>query len=248
LGVVLAAHGDYVAGLAQGQHALARAVEAKNPRAIGWSQTSLAQIYWHGGDMPRVLEASRAGMQVAEQAGDRVNVFVGAIFAGWAESRLAQHEAAAAHFAEAKSLAELLGGKLAMSDRLAVAQAEMALDRNNLNEALTLAEQAVAQAQAIGSIFSEGMAQRVWGQGFTRLEPAHWKEAEEHLAASLSAFEAGEARLEAARTHVAWGQVLQARGNNSAARVHFEQAAAQFETSGLAKPLDEMRGLIAMSQ
>ena len=78
-----------------------------------------------------------------------------------------------------------------------------------------------------------------------RLEPARWKEAEEHLGASLSAFEASEARLEAANTHVAWGRVLHARGNDGAARDHFEQAAAQFETSGLGQPLDETRGLIA---
>jgi tetratricopeptide (TPR) repeat protein len=244
LGLSLAARGEFAAGLARGQHVLARAEEAKDPRGIGWSQISLAQIYWHGGAMPRVVEASRAGMQAAEQVGDRVTVFVGAIFAGWAESRLAQPAAAAAHLTQAKSLAQQLGGQLAMTDRLAVAEAELALNMGHIQEALMLAEQAVAQAQAIGSIYSEGMAQRVWGQALARLEPARWKEAEEHLEAGLSAFEAGEARLEAAHTHVAWGKVLQARGDNDAARQHFEQAAAQFEASGLAQQLDETRGLI----
>ena len=120
------------------------------------------------------------------------------------------------------------------------------LERNGSE--LTLAEQAVAQARAVGNIYSEGMAQRVWGQALARLEPARWNEAEEHLAASLSEFEAGEARLEAANTHVAWGQILRERGNNDAARSHFEQAAAQFERSGLAQQLDETRSLIALSQ
>jgi predicted ATPase len=248
LGLSLAARGDYAAGLAQGQQVLARAEEAKDPRAIGWSQIVLAQIYWQSGVMVRVLEASRAGMQAAEESGDRVTVFAGAILAGWAESRLSQHEAAAGHLAQARSIAELLGGRLALTERLAAAEAEIALNTSHIQEALLLAEQAVAQAQAVGSMYSDGMAQRVWGQALARLEPARWKEAEEHLAASLSAFEAGEARLEAAHTHVAWGRVLHARGNNGAARVHFEQAAAQFEASGLAQQLDETRGLIAITQ
>ncbi len=240
-----AARGDYAAGLAQAQSVLARAEQAKDPRGIGWSQIALAQIYWQSGAMPRVLEASRAAIQVGEQAGDRFTVFVGAILAGWAESRLAQQAAAAAYMAQAKSVAELLGGQLAMTERLAAAEAEIALNTGHSQEAMTLAEQAVAQAQAVGSIYSEGISQRVWGQALARLEPARREEAEQHLAASLSAFEAGEARLEAAHTHVAWGRVLYERGNIDAARVHFEQAAAQYEASGLAEPLEETRDLIA---
>ncbi len=248
LGLSLAARGDYAAGLAQGQQVLARAEQAKDPRAIGWSQVVLGQIYSQSGDMARVLEAGRAGMQAAEEAGDRVTVFAGAILAGWAESRLSQHEAAAGHLAQARSIAELLGGRLALTERLAAAEAQIALNMSHIQEALLLAEQAVTQARAVGSIYSEGLAQRVWGLALARLEPARWKEADDHLTASLSAFEAGEARLEAAHTHVAWGRILRERGNNDAARVHFEQAAAQFEKSGLAQELDETRGLIAMSQ
>ncbi len=242
-----AARGDYAAGLAQAQQLLARAEEAKDPRGIGWSQIALAQIYWESGDVPHVVEASRAAIQAGEQSGDRFTVFVGAGLAGWAESGLAQHAAAAAHIAQAKSVAQLLGGQLALTERLAAAEAEIALNMSHNQEAMTLAEQAVAQARAVGSIYSEGLAQRIWGQALAHLEPARWEEAEQHLAASLSAFEAGEARLEAAQTHVAWGRILYERGNNDAARVHFEQAAAQYEASGLAEQLEETRALIPMS-
>jgi predicted ATPase len=243
-----AARGEYAVGLAQAQDLLTRAEQAKDPRRIGWSQITLAQIYWESGDMARVIDASRVAIQTGEQAGDRFTVFVAAILAGWAESRLAQDAGAAAHIALAKTIAESLGGHLAMTERLAAAEAEIALNMGHIQEAVRLAEQAVAQARAVGSIYSEGMAQRVWGQAVARLEPAQSKQAEEHLMASLSAFETGEARLEAAYTHVAWGRDLRERGNNDAARVHFEQAAAQFEASALAQPLDETRSLIAMSQ
>jgi predicted ATPase len=244
LGLSMAARGDYAAGLARGQDVLARATEAKDPRGIGWGQIVLAQIYWQGGDMPRVVDAGRAGIQAAEESGDRVTVFVGAILAGWAESRLAQHAAAAAYIGQARSVAELLGGKLAMSDRLAVAEAEIALNTGHLEEASILAEKAVAQAQAVGSIYSEGLSQRVWGEALARLEPARWKEAEEHLAASLNALEAGEARLEAAHTHIVWGRALLASSKHAEAREHLNKAVAQFQASGLTSELEQVERLI----
>jgi hypothetical protein len=58
-------------------------------------------------------------------------------------------------------------------------------------------------------------------------------------------FEAGDARLEAARTHVAWGRVAQARGDLEAAHEHFTRAAAQFEASGLEHELNTTRALLA---
>lgn len=131
-----------------------------------------------------------------------------------------------------------------MTERLAAAEAEIALDTGHNQEATALAEQAVAQARAVGSIYSEGLAQRIWGQALARLGSASWDEAEEHFAASLSAFQAGEARLEAAQTQVAWGRALRERGNDAAAREHFEQAARQFEASGLTQKLDETRELV----
>lgn len=170
LGLTRAARGEYALGLAQGQLALARAQETRDPRDIGWSQNTLSQIYWRGGDMPRALEASRAGMEIAEEAGDRVSVFVGAILAGWAGSSLTQRTEAAAHLAQATALEQLFGGKLAMSDRLPVAEAEIPLNRSP-QDALMVAEQAVAQAQTIGSIYAKGMAQRVWGEALARLDP-----------------------------------------------------------------------------
>ena len=111
---------------------------------------------------------------------------------------LAGTKQALGDLAQAESLENLLGGKLTMSDRLAVVQAEIALNTGNFPEAITLAEQAMPQAKEIGSILAEGMAQRVWGQALASLEPAHENQVQEHFTASLSMFETGEARLEAA--------------------------------------------------
>jgi hypothetical protein len=43
------------------------------------------------------------------------------------------------------------------------------------------------------------------------------------------------------RTRVAWVKMLRARGNENAAREQFEQAAAQFEISGLTRAGTETR-------
>jgi hypothetical protein len=69
-------------------------------------------------------------------------------------------------------------------------------------------------------------------------------ESEAHLAASLQALEAAHAWLEAARTHVAWGKVLQGGGDPQAAREHFEKAVAQFQASELTSELEGTKGLI----
>jgi tetratricopeptide (TPR) repeat protein len=89
------------------------------------------------------------------------------------------------------------------------------------------------------------MAHRVWGQALVHLNSSHSEQADEHFAESLRLFEEGGARLEAARTHLVWGQVLQARGLPEAARAHFEKAATQFESSGLTNELERTKGLIA---
>lgn len=131
----------------------------------------------------------------------------------WAEIRLNQLDAARDSLASLRNLAQRLGGQLIMSDWFAAAEAELTLSAGLLAEAAVQAEQAVAQARSAGSIFSEGLAERVWGQAVMAADPARREEADGHLAASLRLFEEGEARLEAARTHVIWGQLLRDRGD-----------------------------------
>jgi hypothetical protein len=97
------------------------------------------------------------------------------------------------------------------------------------------------------------MARRAWGQALAvlaQLVPAEgegkeWDEAEAQLAESLRLFESGEARLEAARTHVAWGDACRERGDLTAAQTHWEQAAAQWEASGLEDELARTRARMA---
>jgi hypothetical protein len=75
-------------------------------------------------------------------------------------------------------------------------------------------------------------------------EGPQWDEAEAQLAYSLCLLESGQCRLEAAHTHMAWGAVCRDRGDLAGARAHWEQAAAQWERSGLNHELARTRALL----
>jgi DNA-binding SARP family transcriptional activator len=243
LGMALAACGHYTAGLAEGQRALARAREINNLSSIAESHLFLANIYLMGGDIPCMVEECQTAMEVSTRAGAQVYVYNGLGYLALAESRLGHHQAAMACITKLKAVATSLGGRLQAVDQFAAWEAEIALNANRVEEALTLAEQAVSIARSLDSIGFQGWAQRVWGQALAALKPPRWDEAESHLAESLRLLESGEAVVEAARTHVAWGLLCRDRHNLTAAGEHLEEAAAQFEASSL---MDEAQRTAAL--
>lgn len=191
-----------------------------------------------------MLEASRAIIEAAEQSGDRVYIYAGLGYRAWAESRLGQHEAATESMTRSKAIARDLGPRLIVADWLAVANSEIALNAGRAEEVLALAEQALSVAKTVGSVFTQGLAHRVWGQGLFRLAAPRLDEAESHLTESLELLESGEAWLDAARTHLAWGELCQMRRDTTGARDHLEKAFSQFEKSGLSDRLARTRELI----
>ena len=242
-GVTLATTGNYAGGLAEAQRARAWALEMNAFTDAIQSDFFLAGIYIQGGDLPRALEAARRAVETAGQSGDRLYVFIARLFQAWATCRAGQYGAAATYAAQAQTMAQELGGRLVHSGILVAVNAEIALGSGRVQEALTLAEHAVAVTQEMGNISAEGMARRAWGQALGALVPPRWDEAEAQLALSLRLLEEGQSQLRAARTHVAWGAVCRDRGDLAAARAHWEQAAAQWETSGLTHELARTRAL-----
>lgn len=241
LGLGLAARGYCAEGLTKGQEALGGALASNDPTAIAQGHNLLALIYLEGGDYLHMLEEGVACTQAAEQSGDRLYHYIGYAIQAWAESRLGRHEKAYENLAKAKALVADLGTQILGSDWRAAGIAEMAFAAGKPEQALALAQEAVTLAQSAGGLFAEGLAQRVWGQALAALHPLRWDEANERLAVSLRLLESGDARLEAARTRVVWGKLLNERGNAQTAREHFEKAAAQFEISGLTRELREIR-------
>ncbi len=243
LAISLAGQGHYREGRALGEEAVAKALALGDRTSVASARAMAARVEFMAGDLERMLEESRLGLQVAETANPLVK-YMGLGFQAWTETRLGRHETARATMKEADAIAAEFGTRLIFGDWFAAASAEIKLNAGQYELALELAEHAVAEARRAGGVFSEGIAQRVWGQALAGLAPSEYREAASHLEQSLELFEEGEAVIEAARTHVAWGRVLAQRGHWDAAREHLEKAAAQFRVSKLTRELEQTSQLI----
>jgi tetratricopeptide (TPR) repeat protein len=114
--------------------------------------------------------------------------------------------------------------------------------KGRIQEALDLAEQAMATAKEMDSLTGEALASRAWGQALAALEPPRWDEAEARFAEALRIVESIPSPPYAAHTHLVWGTVCRDRGDLAAAREHWEQAAAQWEACGITWHVDTVRG------
>jgi class 3 adenylate cyclase/tetratricopeptide (TPR) repeat protein len=238
-GVAIAAGGQYAEGLAETQEAVARARATQNPTALAGCLIVLA---FHGclsRDAQAFRDAAEAASAEGRVAGNSLMISVGLGFEAWALSRLGQYRDAEARMAEAIGEAEKIGGRIVAADWIAAANAELALNAGQPDEAVARVAPAMEKARAIGGIFGEAVAQRVWGQALAQLEPSAPEEVDSHLATSLELFEAGGCQLEVAHTHAAWGALLRDRGETAAAEDHLGSASELLMAAGLPKPATE---------
>lgn len=237
LGVAIAACGEYEQGLSVVQGGLDRAVELRGWNLIASTRILLCSAYLMNERMEALAEAAQEAVDASERSGEQVILYVGLGFRGWAEARLGNDAAALASMERSRKVGACLG-QLLLADWFAVARADIALCAGQIEEAMALAEEAVDAAERPKSVFSAGMAHRVWARGLAATISPRWEEAEAHLVTSLKLLESGGARLQAAHTHLVWGGICRDRQDFSAALSHFEQALDQFAVSGLR---DELR-------
>jgi tetratricopeptide (TPR) repeat protein len=245
LGYALVAQGQHAEGFAKLELGLARAQARENPFDIATSMTVMAMAYQMENNLPKMLETTRTVVQIAEKFGSIFWVLAGNAIQAWAHSRQGQHDIALVKLAQVQNLSKQVNMPLFGGGLLNAIETEIAFNAGRWDEALAAAERTVSVVESVDGIYVQAMAQRVWGQALAAIQPARYADAERHLAASLHLFEIGEARLEAARTQMVWGKVLQESGNRDEARAHFVQAAAQFEKSGLAHELAEAQKIIS---
>jgi hypothetical protein len=188
--------------------------------------------------MPGMTKACDACAEAAGKSGDRIFVYMTRGIQVWAESRLGNHDKAAALLELTKEIGQSFGRQLIASDWIAAAAAEAALNRGDPAESERLAKEAIAIAKGCGGIFATGMAHRVWGQAIAAASPSRWGEASAHLTESVNIFLIGDCLIEAARTRVAWGALAQKRGDAHVARTQLEQAARQLASSERTEELD----------
>ncbi|MBE3560315.1 MAG: AAA family ATPase [Ktedonobacteraceae bacterium] len=236
LGYALAARGQYAAGVTQGQRAVERARQAgeiENHYGLH-ARHFLSIILMSGDDCSQALEANEQVVREAERIGDWLLVYWACAFRAWAEGRLGKHEEALQSLAHARTAGNRLGEHIMGQDLLEGVTAAVLLAAGRVDEALAHARATVELArEEVGSFLSEGIAERVLGQALAHR--SRWEEARAHLAASVQAFLAGEALLEAARTQMVWGLLCRDHGEEAEALAHFEQALARFKSAGLTR-------------
>jgi tetratricopeptide (TPR) repeat protein len=243
-GSIVAIMGDFAVGMAEIRRAIDRAQEIGSMFLIGWSHFALARTLLHCGDPHGAIEAFRIPLQAAEELGLQAFVYLGHGHQALAEARAGRFEAAQASMARSDAVAQQLGDQLMLFDFLLAGKAEIALGTGRLQEALGLAEQAVNIARKTGSPAAEATARRAWGQVFADLSPPRWDEAQTQFAESLRLFESLPMRPEAAQTHLVWGTACRDREDPTAAREHWETAAALWEGCGITWELERVRALI----
>jgi hypothetical protein len=152
-------------------------------------------IYHMGGDSAHALEESSRVVDMAQQSGDWVLLYLGHGLRGWAQGRMGKHEEAIVSMVGSQDSGRQQGSRLLLTDWLAAAYAEVLLVADRVEEARAQAEGAVELARSVGGLYGEGVAQRIWAQALVEASPASWEEACTHLAASLHTLEAGDALL-----------------------------------------------------
>jgi tetratricopeptide (TPR) repeat protein len=243
IGISIAARGDYQRGVAEAQHALERALELNDQAIIGSNHILLCVTHVLNERMESLAAAGQAAVTAAERSGEQVILYAGLAFRGWANGRLGRHPAARRDMEQSRAVGAGLG-QLVLADWFAVGRADIALSAGRVEEALTLAQQAVGVANQVGSVFTEGLAHRVWAQALAAASPPRRDEAEAHLATSLRALESGEAWLPAAHARLTWARLCRDLRDPAAALDHAQRAAAQFAASRLDDELRQARRLI----
>ena len=243
VGISVVARGDYHRGVAEAQRALDRALEVNDQAIIGSNHILLCVTHVLNERMQALAAAAQEAVKEAERSGEQVIRYAGLAFRGWASGRLGDHAAARSDMAQSGAVGAGLG-RLILADWFAVARADVALAAGRIEEALTLAEQAVGVANQVGSVFTESLAHRVWAQALAAATPPRWDEAEAHMATSLRGLESGEARLPAAHAQLMWGRLCRDRQDTAAALDHAQRAADQFAALQLDDELRLARRLI----
>jgi adenylate cyclase len=244
-GFVIALMGDYGLGLAETQRAVAGVQELGHVTLTVTVRLPLVLLHGLGGELSEAMEAAHKAVEVAEESGDQLLIYLSHGYQAWAEAEAGRFEAAEASLSRAQSVAKVLGGQLMFADWFLATRAGIALGAGRVQEALELVERAVATAQEADNLVSEACARQIWGQALAELKPPRWNEAEAQFAESVRLFESERARLWVARACTAWGTLCQSRGDPDAAREHWEKAAALWEASGVTRELEKVRALVA---
>lgn len=236
--------GDYAVGLAELGRVLKMAQASRNQNAETMAHTALAMIRLIAGRYSEAIEDAHKALEVAEKSGDAMFRYSSNAFMAWGLTGLKDYEGAIRHWAAAHEAAKPLGGRLLLGEWLAGIESETLLESGDVAAALKRGKEALAIAQAAGSIIAEALAERAIGRALAAESPGS-DEVDAHLLKSATLLAGIGAKFDLARTALAQGQARIAQGNRSAAKEPLQRAVALCNECGLQREEEIARNLLA---
>jgi tetratricopeptide (TPR) repeat protein len=206
-GAARACLGDYAAGSAELDQVLKMAQASRNQNAETMAHTALAMIRVVAGKYHEAMGAAQAALAVAEKSGDTMFCYSSNSFMAWALTGLGEHQRALEHWSAAHKAARSLGGRLLLGEWLAAIESDTLLGAGDIPLALKKGEEALAIAKAAGSLIAEALSESAIGNALAAGPTPDHKNAEAHLARSLSLLESIGAKFDLARVSLALGRV-----------------------------------------
>jgi tetratricopeptide (TPR) repeat protein len=147
-------------------------------------------------------------------------------FMAWALTGLGEHQRALEHWSAAHIAARPLGGRLLLGEWLAAIESDTLLGAGDIPAALKKGEEALAIAKAAGSLIAEALSESAIGNALAAGPTPDHKNAEAHLARSLSLLESIGAKFDLARVSLALGRVRMGRKDWEGAAKLLRQASS----------------------
>jgi serine/threonine protein kinase/tetratricopeptide (TPR) repeat protein len=201
---------------------LSRARSIRQPNVLSASYIMTGCCYLVAGDWPTALSYFRDARGYASQTGDKLYQSLAWSGVAWAQSQLGMHEEAMSARQRAMEVAQTMGGRVMLDDWYRAADAEMALNADHVDHALSLARAVVEQSEPRGLLMSEGIAQRVWGEAL--LMTGHPAAGNDRMARSVTTLERGGLLSQSARTRLRWALALRRRGQRTEAELAYRKA------------------------
>jgi class 3 adenylate cyclase/tetratricopeptide (TPR) repeat protein len=236
--------GDYAAGSAELDQVLKMAQASRNQNAETMAHTALAMARVVAGKYHEAMGAAQAALAVAEKSGDTMFCYSSNSFMAWALTGLGEHQRALEHWSAAHIAARPLGGRLLLGEWLAAIESDTLLGAGDIPAALKKGEEALAIAKAAGSLIAEALSESAIGNALAAGPTPDHKNAEAHLARSLSLLESVGAKFDLARVSLALGRVRIGRKDWEGASKLLRQASSLASHCSLPMEEAEARDLL----
>ncbi len=213
LGLALASRGAYAEGLAHATEALDLSKRLKFGTGIAASQILLWGVHLQGRDAQAMLQHAGVVQSIANQAGDRMYVYLAHGMLSWAHYLLADLPHAKEEIARSKEVREQLGSHGLITDWFEALEAEILADAGE-QAAAAAAGNALAIADLSDGVYARGLAYRALGTSLAASDAPDWARVNDVFGRSVATLAIGDARLQQARTYEKWDDILRRAGRD----------------------------------